>query len=76
MTMYEISQWCNVLTVRVLTPGYQTTQRDAAEAAELVNAYIDELERLEKTAKPYSGADIKTIADDIVERWHTNDTNL
>jgi len=55
MTMTEISQKKIMLIGRVTAPGYQTTARDVAEAGELVNQYIDELERLEQTAKPYHG---------------------
>ncbi len=55
MNMTQISQKKVILIGRVTAPGYQTTARDVAEAQELVNQYIDELERLEKTAKPYHG---------------------
>ena len=75
MKMSAISQWCNELDARVLAPGYQVTERDAAESAELVNAYIDELERLEQIATPYTGADIEEIANNILERWYPNDPN-
>lgn len=50
MNMRQISQAKAALIARVTCPGYQTTERDTAEAAELVNQYIDELERLEQTA--------------------------
>jgi hypothetical protein len=70
MNVKQISAKKQELITRVTTPGYQTTARDAAEAAELVNAYIDELERLEKTAKPYAGADIHQTAESILRRWY------
>lgn len=50
MNMRQITRKKNELLDRVLAPGYVATARDAAESAELVNQYIDELERLEKTA--------------------------
>lgn len=53
-----------------MTEDYQSTERDVAEARELVNQYIDELERLERIAKPYHGTDIEAIADGTLERWH------
>ena len=49
MNMRQISKAANELIERVTTTGYVATARDAAESAELVNQYIDELERLEKT---------------------------
>ncbi len=58
MTMQEITQKKIILIGRVTTPGYQTTARDVAESQELVNQYIDELERLENTAKSYRSLDI------------------
>lgn len=50
MNMQRITRKKNELLARVMTSGYVATARDAAESAELVNQYIDELERLEKTA--------------------------
>lgn len=52
MSMTEIHNKKIILIGRVTSPGYQTTERDVAEAQELVNQYIDELEKLEQTAKP------------------------
>lgn len=49
MKMKQISEWKHRLIERVTTAGYVATARDAAESAELVNQYIDELERMEKT---------------------------
>lgn len=49
MNMRQISQKKRELIARVTAPGYVATARDAAESAELVNQYIDELERLEKS---------------------------
>jgi hypothetical protein len=46
--MRQIGAKKRELIARVLTPGYVATARDAAGSAELVNQYIDELERLEK----------------------------
>ena len=45
------------------------TARDVALAAELVSQYIDELERLEKTAtvKPYLSGD--AVADKVLSFW-------
>jgi hypothetical protein len=50
MNMTQISRKKHELEDRVTAPGYLATARDVAEAAELVNQYMDELERLEKTA--------------------------
>ena len=50
MNMQKITEWKHKLIERVTAPGYVATARDAAESAELVNQYLDELERLEKTA--------------------------
>lgn len=50
MNMRQISVLKKALEARVLSPGYVTTERDVAESAELVNQYIDELERLEIAA--------------------------
>jgi hypothetical protein len=71
MNMTQITKRKHELIDRVLSDGYQTTERDVAEAAELVSAYIDELERLEKTAtvKPLK-TDIDAIADYIIGRWY------
>lgn len=50
MNMWQIGKKKRELIARVTASGYVATARDAAESAELVNQYIDELERLEKTA--------------------------
>lgn len=52
MNMTQIHEKKIVLIGRVTSAGYKTTERDVAEAQELVNQYIDELEHLEGTAKP------------------------
>ncbi len=70
MNIPQIAQRARELEARVLTEDYQSTERDVAEARELVNQYIDELERLERIAKPYHGTDIEAIADGTLERWH------
>lgn len=75
MNIPQIAQRARELEARVLTEDYQSTERDVAEARELVNQYIDELERLEKTAKPYKGADIEAIADKIIKRWYPDGNN-
>ena len=49
MNMKQVSKAANELIARVTTPGYVTTVRDAALSVEIVNQYIDELERMEKT---------------------------
>lgn len=73
MNMPAISAWCNELEARVLTPGYETTPRDVAEAVELVNVYLDELERIERTLIVAPVTDIDEIANQIVERWYPNE---
>lgn len=70
MRMPAISAWCNELEARVLAPGYATSARDVAEAVELVNAYLDELERIEKTLTVSPVTDIDAITDAIIERWY------
>lgn len=67
--MTAISRKKRELETRVTAPGYKTTLRDIAEAQELVNQYIDELERLEKIAKPSPVTDIISIANNIIKRW-------
>jgi hypothetical protein len=49
---------------RVLDPNYTATERDVAEAAELVNQYIDELTRLEETATVEP-----SVSDDLLSLW-------
>ncbi len=71
MNMTQITQAKRELIQRVTTPGYQTTERDVAESQELVNQYIDELERLERIAVPVPAVtDIEQTAESIVERWY------
>jgi len=72
MSMAEIHKRKIELEARVTAPDYQTTARDVAEAQELVSQYIDELERLERTAKPIQVTDITDIAatlKSILDRW-------
>ncbi len=75
MKIPQITRKARELEAKVLTDGYQATERDVAEARELVNQYIDELERLENTATPYRGADIEAIADKIIKRWYPDGNN-
>jgi len=49
MSIPQIVQRARELEARVIRAG-SATERDVAEARELVNKYIDELERLERTA--------------------------
>ena len=49
MSIPQIVQRARELETRVIQTG-SATERDVAEARELVNKYIDELERLERTA--------------------------
>lgn len=72
MTISEITQKKIILIQRVTALGYQTTARNVAEAQELVNQYIDELERLETTAKPYHET-IDVVIDGKVK--HFNNLN-
>lgn len=67
MNLLEIWAKVQALEARVLRDG--GTERDVAEAAELVERYIDELERLEKTAtvKPYLSAE--AVADKVTSLW-------
>jgi thiamine biosynthesis lipoprotein ApbE len=69
MKMQEITRRKIELETRVTTPGHQTTERDVAEAQELVNQYIDELERLEQTAKPVKSSNIQTVIDFAMSKW-------
>ena len=73
MNMQQISQKKGELVDRVLSDGYQATARDVAESQELVNQYIDELERMEKTAtvKPFLSAD--EVANKILSWWYPNE---
>jgi hypothetical protein len=71
MNIKQIAEARDKIEARVLTEGYITTERDLAEARELVSAYIDELERLENTvsfSKPLT--DIEKVAEKIIEVWH------
>lgn len=70
MKIPQIAQRARELEIKVLTDGYQATERDVAEARELVNQYIDELERLENTATPYRGANIEAMTDSILAGWY------
>lgn len=49
MNMHQIGKQMTALCEKVLEPGYQTTARDVALSAELINQYIDELARMETT---------------------------
>ena len=62
MTLDEIADKLCVLTERC---EKEATARDLAEAQELVQCYIDELERLEEVAEvaPYSDPT------DVVMKW-------
>lgn len=70
MKIQQILQRAQALVERVTTPDYPTSARDLAEANELVNLYIDELERLANTATvpPYLTGE--QVADDILRRWY------
>lgn len=70
MKMSAISQRANELVDRVLSDGYQATERDVSEAQELVNQYIDELERLEQVVKVESFSDISQTIDFIISTWY------
>lgn len=73
MDMKTISRKANEFVARITADGYQATARDVAESQELVNQYIDVLERLENTAtvKPFTDAD--KVADKILSWWYPND---
>jgi len=73
MNISTISRKKKELEARVTADGYQTTARDVAEAAELVNQYIDELERLENTAVPSNTSNIEPVVKSILKRWYPND---
>ena len=70
MKLQEIAKKRDELERRIATNT--ATQRDVAEAAELVSKYVDELERLENTAtvKPYLSAD--AVADKVLSYWSNN----
>lgn len=73
MKMSVISQKKNELIDRVLSEGYNTTERDVAESQELVNQYIDELERLENSATVSPVSNIETVITFALMKWHPND---
>jgi hypothetical protein len=60
----QIAKKRDELEGRVLDPEYTATERDVAEAAELVNLYIDELIRLEETATVEP-----SLSDDLLSLW-------
>lgn len=70
MTMQKVTERKQELLRRVLSNGYQAGERDVAEAAELVNVYIDELERLEgQISVTRQITDIDKTAARIIARW-------
>lgn len=73
MKMDVITEKKNELITRVLSEGHVASERDVAEAQELVNQYIDELERLENTAtvSPSDGL-IFPVTEFIFSKWHPN----
>lgn len=73
MKMDVITEKKNELITRVLSEGHVASERDVAEAQELVNQYIDELERLENTAtvSPSDGL-IFSVTEFIFSKWHPN----
>ena len=72
MKLTDIMKQAKTLIERVTAPDYEATARDVAESQELVNQYIDELERLENTATvaPYLKGD--DVADKVLSRWYPN----
>ena len=72
MKMPAISKKANDLVDRVLSEGYNTSERDVAEAQELVNQYIDELERLEKTATVSPVSNINPVITFSLMKWYPN----
>ena len=68
MNIQQIIKRAAELEERVIMAG-TATERDVAQANELMNLYIDELERLEKTAtvKPFLSAD--AVADKVLSYW-------
>lgn len=70
MKIQVLIQKARQLERRVLSEGYEATERDVAEARELVSQYIDELERLERTVTVREGTDIEAVADQILQRWY------
>lgn len=70
MNIRQIATKRDEIESRVTEPGYKTTLRDVAESQELVNQYIDELERLEKIAIPAPVTDISPISETIIRRWY------
>jgi hypothetical protein len=73
MKMSLISRKKIELEDRVLSEGYNTTERDLAEAQELVNSYIDELERLEDSAVPSPVSNIEPVVTFALVKWYPND---
>ena len=73
MKIKDIMKQAETLIERVTAPDYETTGRDVAESEELVNKYIDELERLENTVTvvPYLKGD--DVADKVLSWWYPND---
>jgi len=72
MKMKLITQKKNELIDRVLSEGYDTSERDVAEAQELVNQYIDELERLENTAVPSFVSNVQIVQTFAIMKWYPN----
>lgn len=73
MNITQIYAKKNEIEQRVMTPGYKATERDVAEAAELVNSYMDELERIESIITPSKITDIEPITNSIIKRWYPNE---
>lgn len=73
MKMSLISKKKNELIDRVSAEGYNATERDVAEAQELVNQYIDQLERLESTATVSPVSDIEPVVTFALRKWYPND---
>ena len=77
--MSEIARKKTALEARVTAPGYQATERDVAQAFDLLQQYRDELTRMidepETNSKgtrkePMSDAELDALADNLVERMH------
>lgn len=73
MKMSIISQNANELVDRVLSEGYNTTERDVSEAQEIVNQYIDELEHLENTATVSPVSNINPVITFALKKWNPNE---
>jgi hypothetical protein len=69
MTIQQLAQERDALEARVLSPDYTATERDVAVAADLIERYIDELQRLEETAAITEYLRGEAVSDKVLSYW-------